>query len=419
MQGRSDDGFFVHRHAFILGTPTHDNEIRLSRALSGVGGLGLLRDAHENGIPVEGKVTAPCKGGFHVQVMKRRAFCPMSQIDSMPVQNPEDYVGGEYQFLIRSFEERGKNIVLSRRALLEQETQKTREAFYDQATIGTIFEGTVTKLMPYGIFVELVPGVEGMVHVSELSWSKTKTPQELVQIGDVVPVKIIEIEKGDRPGKLKIALSMKQVSENPWNRVMEEFNEGDKVSGKVTQCADFGAFVEIAPEIEGLVHISEMSYTKRILKPEDVVNPGDTVSVWIKKIDAQNRRISLSLRDAEGDPWLHLQGKYKVGQPIQGTIESKRQFGYFVTLEPGVTGLLPKSKIDRSPDPTSIKKLKEGDSIPVIVEAINPADRKITLTPGDPREADNWQRFATGKTRGPIGTLGEKLRQALDLDSDK
>jgi small subunit ribosomal protein S1 len=398
---------------------THDNEIRLSRALSGAGGEDLLRDAYENVIPVEGKVIATCKGGFHVEVMKRRAFCPWSQMDSVSVQNGEDYIGKEFQFLITTLEEKGKNIVLSRRILLEQETQKVRDAFYEKATPGTIVQGSVTKLMPYGIFVQLVPGVEGMVHVSEMSWSRVETPQQLVQPGESVSVKIIDIEHGDKRGKSKIALSMKQVGENPWNSVEEVFNEGDKVTGKVTRCADFGAFVEIAPGVEGLVHISEMSYTKRILKPEEIVNPGDSVSVWIKEIDTQKRRISLSLRDAEGDPWLQVQQKYRVGQPLQGTIQSIRPFGYFVTLEPGVVALLPKSKIDRSPDPASLKKLKEGDAIPVMIEAINPADRRITLASCDPGEAQNWEKFVTTTASGPMGSLGEKLRRAFDPEADK
>lgn len=388
------------------------NEIRLSRALSGVRGPHVIENAFDNGVPVEGKVKEECKGGFQVEIMQKRAFCPISQIDLKYVENPDDYVGETYLFLISEFEEDGRNIIVSRRALLEKEQEKTRRQFLEDIDIGAQLEGRVTKLMPYGAFVELIPGTEGMVHLSELSWSRVEKAEDVLKAGDSITVKVVGIDQGKRPGEKKIALSIKQVSGDPWDSAQDEFRIGDKIMGKVTACVKFGAFVEIAPGIEGLVHISEMSYKRRVLKAEDVITAGDTVEVMVKEIDVENRRISLSMRDAEGDPWIDIYNKYKVGQSVEGTVEKRERFGYFVSLEPGITGLIPMSKIESLHRPSAIEKLGQGDAIPVVVENIDPEERKITLSPGDTMDEGDWKSYAKDSGK-PIGSLGEKLQQAL------
>ena len=395
------------------------SEIRLSRALSGIGGIAALEDAFENEIPVEGTVKGQIKGGFHVEIMQRRAFCPISQMDLRFVENPNDYVGETYLFLITEFEEDGRNIVISRRKFLDKEQEKGRKAFFDEIAVGAQMEGRITKLMPFGVFVELFPGVEGMIHLSELSWSRVEKPDEVVAAGDVIPVKVIGIQKGEQTEQqVKIALSIKQITGDPWETVNDAFSEGDKLTGKVTRCTNFGAFVEIAPGIEGLVHISEMSYKKRILKPEDMVKTGETVSVMVKEIDAVKRRVSLSIKDAEGDPWMDVQEKYHLGQVVEGNIEKKEPFGYFVTLEPGITGLLPKSGIKKSPQPSMIEKLKPGNTITVVIEQLNPDERRITLGPGDSRDEGDWRDFTRGSQKS-LGSLGEKLQQALASKKDR
>jgi len=388
------------------------NEIRLSKALSGMGNIRVMSEAFRKGVPVEGKVKGECKGGFHVEVMGQRAFCPISQIDLKYVVSPEPYVGETLSFLITQFDEDDRNIVVSRRELLEKEQEKSREEFFKEIAIDMELEGQVTKLMPYGAFVELMPGIEGMVHLSEISWSRIERPEERLTTGDMVTVKLIGMEQGKRPGEMRLALSMKQMTGDPWNSVEDKFRIGDKISGKVTRCVRFGAFVEITPGIEGLVHISEMSYKRRVLKTEDMVTLGDTVEVMVKEIDVKNRRISLSMKEAEGDPWIDIQTKYKVGQSIEGIIEKKEKFGYFVSLEPGITGLLPKSKIESSQKPSAIEKLGQGDAIPVIVEQIDPDERRISLSPGDKKDEEDWRNYAKGSEK-PIGSLGEKLQKAL------
>jgi len=402
---------------FVVAMDEH--EIRLSKAISGVGGLELLRDAFENTIPVEGKVIATCKGGFNVEMLQRRAFCPVSQMDVKYVETLDEYVGKTYEFLITQLEDRGKNIVVSRRKLLAQAMEKEKEAFFSTLNIGDIIEGRVTRLMPYGAFVELIPGVEGMVHISELNWSRVEKPEEIVHPDDKVSVIVLDITAGDQNNPKKIALSMKQVDGDPWDIVTEKFKAGDKVSGKVTRCMKFGVFVEIAPGIEGLVHISEMSYVKRVVKPEDEVSAGETVSVLIKDLDVDARRISLSLREALGDPWLEVSDKYRVGQLVTGTLEKKEKFGYFVALSPGITGLLPKSKFSGAENPGSIEHLKEGDSFTVLVEEIHPLDRKISLAPGDAKNEGAWKNFAPEENTAPMSDLAEKLRQAMAAKNKK
>lgn len=390
-----------------------DEEIKLSKALSGIGGLNMLEEAYKKAAPVEGKISETCKGGVRVEVLQRKAFCPVSQIDINFVENPSDFVGQSFNFLIITFEENGKNIVLSRRALLAREQEADRKEFYQTLSVGTTMDGTVTRIMPYGAFVQLSSGVEGMVHISEMSWSRALTPESLVNVADTVQVKVISIEPDKKPGLLKISLSMKQLTEDPWNKAGEQFHEGDKVLGTVTKCANFGAFVEVAPGIEGLVHISEMSYKKRVLKPEDIVTAGETVSVMIKEVDLDKRRISLSIRDTDGDPWVAIAEKYTIGQAVKGILEKKVAFGYFINLEPGITGLLPKSNLNKAEKPAELEKLKEGDAIAIIIEAINPGERKITLTPADTAGEQNWQSFSNPSATS-LGALGEKLQLALD-----
>jgi small subunit ribosomal protein S1 len=393
------------------------NEIRLSKTVSGAGTLNMLRDAFENSIPMEGKVKGQIKGGYQVEIAERRAFCPISQVDLKPADSSDQHVGKSYLFLITQFEEGGRNIVVSRRELLKREQQKAINKFMEGLVVGAELDGKVTRAMSYGVFVEIVPGVEGLVHVSEMSWSRVEKPEEVLHAGDPVRVKVLAIEKGQKRNALKISLSVKQITGDPWEQMEGRFKIGEKMKCKVVRCAAFGAFVEIAAGIEGLVHVSEMSYTKRVFKPEEVVQVGDSVAVVVKEIDIPRRRISLSIKDAEGDPWLDVPEKYRVGRSVSGTIERKEKFGYFISLEPGVTGLLPISKIKNSLKPGQIEKMKPGDTITVLVEEVHASDRKITLSPADSKDEEGWKEFA-GSDKKKTSFFGEKLQQALQKKED-
>jgi len=392
--------------------------IKLSRALSGIGGLAMLEEAKASNLPVEGKVDATCKGGFNVTVMQRRAFCPVSQIDNRYVEDPEPYVGQTLEFLVTKLEQGGRNVVVSRRALLERDAAEAAETFVSDTQVGDEVEGTITRLAPFGAFAEIMPGLDGLVHISQISHGRIGHPEEAVTVGQKVQAKIIGIDHDDK-GRLKISLSMKELAQDPWDTISATFTEGDKVTGKVVRLADFGAFVEIAPGIDGLVHVSEMSYTKRVNKPADFVSEGEQVSVKIKSIDPEARRIGLSMKDAEGDPWLDVEDKYQAGQKVEGIVEKQEQFGIFIQLEPGITGLLPKSVLARSENAAAFEKLHAGDTVAIVIAQVKAGDRKISLTTGDAQEDGDWKEFAPKKQKsasdsGGMGLLGAKLQEAMN-----
>lgn len=417
-----DDGECPHEvgeELELYVTRMTENEIILSKAISGIGGLNQLQDAFSQKIPVEGRVTGTRKGGFDVEILKRKAFCPVSQLDLSYIETPEDYVGQSYSFLITRFEERGKNIVVSRRELLQQQRDAEQKEIFKKLVLDSEWEGRVTRLMPFGAFVDIGAGVEGMVHVSELSWSRVEEAKDAVSVGDALRVKVIGLSPAEGKTRAKIALSVKQLQGNPWDNVQDRFKVGDLVEGKVVRCAPFGAFVEIAPGVDGLVHISEMSYEKRIHNPEDVVRPGDGVSVMVKEIDLEKRRISLSIREAKGDPWVDFKNEHKAGSRITGTLEKKEKFGFFINLAPGVTGLLPQSVINQSPDRAELEKLKPGNPVAVTIQEIKVSERKVSLSTGEATETDDWRDHAPSVESGNLGSLGEKLQQALKAKEKK
>ena len=390
-----------------------ESEVILSTAISGAGKATMLQDASQSRTPVEGKVTGVIKGGFSVDILGKRAFCPVSQMDVKYVEDQEAYLGQTHTFLITRYEEGGRNIVVSRRDLLNEEIKEKQRVFFDKVKEGDTVQGTVTKLMPYGAFIELIPGVEGMAHISELSWSRIEKPEEIVQPGDGVTVKLLKIEPSKDSDTLKISLSMKQTSANPWDGLETTFNTGDQVSGKVVRLTSFGAFVEILPGVDGLVHISEMSHTRRVLKPDDVVQVGERVQVVVKSIDMDSRRISLSIKDALGDPWTGVSAKYEINSIVEGHLEKREKFGLFINLEPGVTGLLPSSNIKTAAKPSDFETLKPKDSVLVMIQAVDEEKRRITLTSPDQKEGDNWKQFAGSKPSTSFGSLESLFQDAM------
>lgn len=415
------------------------SEIVLSRALAGAGGLEMLQSAKDAGLPVDGRVKETCKGGFSVEIMGRRAFCPVSQIDARFVENPETYVGQTFPFLISKLEERGRNIVVTRRALIERERQAATEEFLASVKPGEEIEGTVMRLTDFGAFVEIAPGLEGMVHVSEIGHARIAKPEEAVSVGDKIRVKVLAVEPGKKPGQMKISLSRKQTMGDPWAEVAANLVAGEKATGKVVRLADFGAFVELLPGVDGLIHVSELSYTKRVAKPSDMLTVGDELTVVVKEVDTLKRRISLSLKDAEGDPWAEVAAKYAPGTQVTGVVEKRETFGIFVTLEPGITALLPKSRMAAAVDPKPLDALKKGDSVTLVVEDLRAKERRIALSPLEVKETadepaghagrgrgerDDWKAYAKpGKAAKsedrPMGALGLALAQAQAKKSKK
>ena len=392
-------------------------EVKLSRILRGAGSLTALEEAKTAGLPVEGKVTGQVKGGYAVDIMKRRAFCPLSQIDLRPLDDPETPVGKIYPFLITRLEKGGRNIVVSRRVLLEREQQENREALLSEIHEGDVREATISRLAPFGAFVELAPGVEGLAHLSELSWTRVGQADEAVSVGDRVRVKILGLHKEEKG--TRISLSIRQVTDDPWKDVESRLAPGDVLSGKVVRNAPFGAFVEILPGVEGLVHLSELSYEKRVMKADEVVVPGDVVEVKIKEVDAAKKRISLSLRDVGGNPWDSVSETLVVDAELTGTVEKRAPFGLFITLSPGITGLLPTSVIQASPSRKALERLGVGDAVSVRVKEVDARARRISLAPAGEegaREAEekDWKRHAPKPAPSPaIGALGLALQAAM------
>ncbi|WDP89611.1 MAG: 30S ribosomal protein S1 [Desulfobacter sp.] len=389
-----------------------ESEVILSKAISGAGMAAMLEDAWRGRTPVEGKVTGAIKGGFSLDILGKRAFCPVSQMDVRYVETPEDYVGQSHHFLITRYEESGRNIVVSRRELLNEQIKEEREAFMKTIAQGDTVQGTVTKLMSYGAFIELAPGVEGMAHISELSWSRVEKPEEVVRVDDILAVKILKIENPESENP-KISLSVKQTSGNPWDNMGTSFKPGDQVSGKVVRLANFGAFVEIAPGVDGLVHISEMSHLRRVLRPEDEVQEGETVQVVIKAIDMDAKRISLSMKDAAGDPWTGASAKYAPGTVVEGTMEKKEGFGLFIRLEPGITGLMPMSNIRQSEAGAKYESLKPGETAAVLVQEVDEEKRRITLASPEQKDSGNWKQFAGAQKSASFGTMESLFREAM------
>ncbi len=390
-----------------------DDGVYLSRALSGVAGQEMLRDAYENRIPVTGKVESLCKGGFNVQILKQRAFCPVSQMDTRSIPNMEDYIGQSGEFLIIQYTENGKNVVVSRKALILEEQAKHRKEFLKTLNQDAVYDGTVVRIMPYGAFIELIPGVEGMVHVSEITWSSLTRPEDVLSVGQKVQVMVSDIQQTDKPDQPRLSLSMKQIGENPWKTLDQTVHEGDRVSGRVTRLAPFGAFVEIASGIEGLIHISEMSHTRRVAKPEDIVQPGETVHVMVKEIDLARQRISLSLKDAEGDPWAGAETRYAVGSVVDGILEKKDRAGYVFTLEPGISGFMPGSVATGSDQASVLENLKPGKVISLGIVEIMPDKRRLIVCPADDQANSGWRNHLSEKPSSSLGSLGEKLMSAM------
>jgi small subunit ribosomal protein S1 len=389
------------------------SEIRLSPNPTAKNFAEDLEDAYDMMIPVEGKVSEVCKGGVRVTIKGKTAFCPISQLDTARVETGEEYIGRKLEFLITQFSENGRNIVVSRRKLLEEQRGTSEGAFGEATKDGQIVPGKVKKLETFGAFVEIAPGVEGLLHISELSWSRVADPAEVVKVGQEILVKILKTENKD--GRLKVSLSLKQAGIHPWQTLSEQIKEGQVVEGKVTRCMKFGAFVELTPGVEGLIPLSEMSYTKRVIRSDELIQEGEKITVKIKEIHPDTRKILLSLKDAGSDPWILAAQKYPVGAIVPGKIERREAYGLFVQLEEGVTGLLPKSKAMERTE-FAFDKLKPGDAVVVQIGELKLQERRISLdVPQDPNR-DDWKGYVAqpAASGGSFGTLADKLKSAME-----
>ncbi len=377
-----------------------------------------LEDAYKMRLPVEGRVAEVVKGGFRVSVHGKLAFCPISQMDVKRIETPEEYIGQRFEFRITQINEDGRNVIVSRRKHLDEQRGASQGTFLEEHPEGSIVNARITRIEKFGAFAEVAPGVEGLIHISELSWSRVENPHDVLQMGQDVHVKVLKTETVE--GRLKISLSMKQSQAEPWEHMPSSLKEGQIVEGKVTRCMKFGAFVELSPGIEGLIPLSEMSYTKRVMRSDELVKEGDRIAVKINEINAGAKRISLSLKDAGSDPWALALQKYPVGAIVTGRVERREPYGIFVQLEEGMTALLPKSKASENSE-FPYEKLKPGETVTVQIGEVRREERRISLTvPQDPNR-DDWKSFVSpaSTSLGSFGgALGDQLKKALEKKSE-
>lgn len=350
--------------------------IKLSRSNKLAGSIAL-EEAYEAGLAVKARVKAVNKGGFELDVYGHRAFCPLSQIQKGKVDNAEEFVGQTLEFKISKYAKKGRDIVLSRTALMDDENRAKREEAIATLNVGDVKDAKVVSIQDYGAFVD-VGGVEGLVHVSEISYKRITNPKEVLKVGDDVRVKILKIEKTDKGSKL--SLSMKRLEEDPFEASVADIKVGATLAGKVVRVTTFGAFVEIAEGIEGLVHVSQMGL-KRGMRVEDAVKAGDDIEVKVLSVDPVEHRIQLSGRvmnaNNSENVWAKINEYYTVGQEVTGTVESVVDFGVFVKLEHRVTALLPKSEIGAATK--DLENAKKGDSITAKIIVVDADRKRVTL----------------------------------------
>ncbi len=367
-----------------------------------------IRSAHADKTPIKGKIIKRVKGGFEVDLGKGfLAFAPLSTIDVVRVTDPDKYVGMETYFYVEKiYNTKGKtNIVVTRRAWLENEIKRRREEFFESVKIGDEVEGTVKSFTSFGAFIDL-GGFDGLLHINDMSWRHVSSPKEIVRLGDRIKLKVIRLDKDEN----RINLSLKHFTEDPWSHFEEKYKVGDVVKGRVTKLADFGAFVEIEEGIEGLVHISEFSWVKRIRHPKEVLKTGDEVEVKILDYNLQEGKLSLGLKQVYPNPWDEIDKKYPVGMRLRRKVKNLTNFGAFLELEEGIDGLLHVEDLSwtkKINDPKEI--LKKGEEIEVMVIDVDKKNRRIKLGLKQLSE-DPWKSLAQAFHRGSVieGELKEK-----------
>lgn len=344
---------------------------------------------------IEGVITSRVKGGFSVDIGVQ-AFLPGSQADLRPIRNLDDLVGKKYKFKILKYNRKRSNIVLSRRAILEEEREQKRTATLAVIEEGKILDGVVKNITEYGVFVDL-GGVDGLLHITDISWGRVKHPSELFSISDQIKVKVLnfDIEKE------RVSLGMKQLTPDPWTLAATKYPVGSRVNGKVVSLTDYGAFVELEEGIEGLIHVSEMSWTRKIRHPSKVVSVGEQVDAIVLDIKPDNRRISLGMKQVAPNPWDMVSEKYPIGTTIEGKIKNITDFGLFIGIDEGIDGLVHISDISwtkRIKHPSEI--YKKGDLVQAIVLDIDKDNERFSLGVKQ-LQSDPWdtvsERYSVGK----------------------
>ncbi|CBE68430.1 MAG: 30S ribosomal protein S1 [Candidatus Methylomirabilis oxygeniifera] len=363
-----------------------------------------IRRAYEKGDVINGMILGRTKGGLTVDIGVR-AFLPGSQVDLRPVRDLDKLIGKSFPMKVIKLNQRRGNIVLSRRELLEEERRTLKERTLQSLEEGKIIRGKVKNITEYGAFIDL-GGLDGLLHITDMSWGRVGHPSELFTVGDEIEVVVLKFDRAAE----RVSLGHKQRLKDPWEDVDQRFAIGSRVRGKVISLTDYGAFVELADGIEGLVHISEMSWTQRVKHPSKVVSVGDSIEVVVLDVDKVNKRISLGLRQIEPNPWLSIEESYPVGMRVEGTVRNLTDFGAFVELNDGIDGLIHVSDMSwtkRVRHPSEV--LKRGDKVEAVVLHTDKANRRISLGLKQ-SQPDPWQSTVLDKYRVGMDVKAKVVR---------
>jgi len=334
-----------------------------------------LEKALENGEKVEGVISGKVKGGLTVMIAGIRAFLPGSLVDLRPVKDTTPFEGKQMEFKVIKLDRRRNNVVVSRRAVLEETAGAEREALLSTLSEGAVVKGVVKNITDYGAFVDL-GGIDGLLHITDLAWRRVKHPSEVLNVGDEVTAKVLKFDAE----KNRVSLGLKQLGEDPWVGIARRYPQGTRLFGKVTNLTDYGAFVEVEEGIEGLVHVSEMDWTNKNVHPSKVTQVGDEVEVMILEIDEDRRRISLGMKQCLPNPWDDFAREFKKGDRVRGQIKSITDFGVFVGLVGGIDGLVHLSDLSWSEaGEEAVKRFKKGDELEAVVLAIDVERERISL----------------------------------------
>ena len=357
----------------------------------------MLEDAFTNNEPVIGIMNGKVKGGFTVDINEIRAFLPGSLVDIRPLRETIHLEGKPLEFKVIKLDQKRNNVVVSRRAVLEQENSEERDALLGSLEEGQEVNGVVKNLTDYGAFVDL-GGIDGLLHITDMAWRRIRHPSEMVNVGDELPVKILKFDRE----KNRVSLGMKQLGDDPWVEIKGRYPENTRVQAVVTNLTDYGCFAEIEEGVEGLVHVSEMDWTNKNIHPSKVVGVGDEVEVMVLDIDEERRRISLGIKQCRENPWGEFGSKNAAGDHISGKIKSITDFGIFIGLEGGIDGLVHLSDISWDEDgETAVRRYSKGEELETVILAIDTERERISLGVKQ-LEKDPFSDFVSEHDRGSV-----------------
>jgi small subunit ribosomal protein S1 len=336
----------------------------------------VLAKAYEAGETVTGRISGRVRGGLTVLVNGINAFLPGSLVDTRPLRDTSHLDDQDLELKIVKLDEKSNNIVVSRRAILEEANSEEREKLLEQMEEGATFKGIVKNLTDYGAFIDL-GGIDGLLHITDISWKRIKHPSEMLNVGDEIDVKVLRYDQERK----RVSLGMKQLAADPWTTAIENYAVGQRVTAKVTKLADYGCFAQIGEGVEGLVHVSEMDWTNRNIHPSKVVQVGDEVEVQILDIDQQRRRISLGIKQCRENPWNAFASSTNKGDKVSGTVRSITDFGIFIGLDGGVDGLVHLSDISwDEPGEEAVKRFNKGDTVEAVIQQVDAERERISLS---------------------------------------